>query len=370
MKKILIAITDAGNAHKISAEALQISFKENFPNQYKIKIVDFLKEADVEPFNTSETSYTLVSKNTFLDNLNIFVSEIINYSVPYNLFKSYANNRLKNSFTEIINSYKPDLIICNHPVPAMVLSEIKHEIGGFKYVITMLDLVTFFISMGDINADLIFTPTEYVVPRLLSLGVQKQKIRSGLFPFHPKLKKIKKRESVFKNLGFNINKPVILITGGGLGLKTLKEAIIKLGERDDLQLLVITGRLTYLKEELEQLFIEKKNIKILGFVDNMQDYFSIADIVVGKPGATTIMESELFNKKAIFTKRVGHVEMEHEKYVSLNPNFRYIGNNWKILEKTVDELLRFEITDTIRKRSFDEIDKMVKEMNDLFQVSN
>src|SRR5690606_32533281 len=104
-KKILIAMTDAGNAHRIAAEAIEYTFNKLYPDQYEVKIIDILKEADVEPFNTSDTSYSLVSKNTFLDNFNIFISKILNKSIPFDFFKSYTINMMYEAVKEIVDGF-------------------------------------------------------------------------------------------------------------------------------------------------------------------------------------------------------------------------------------------------------------------------
>jgi processive 1,2-diacylglycerol beta-glucosyltransferase len=246
-KKVLIAIVDAGNGHRRAAESIDITLQKLYPDQFEVKIMDILKVADVEPFNTSDASYSLVSKNTFLDNINIFVCQVLNLSIPYDLFKSYAVGRLKSAFKDIIDEHNPDLVICNHPVPAMVLGDIRRERDDFKYVINVLDLVTFFRALADRNADLISAPTMNIAEDLVKLGVNLNKVIYPVFPVHPKLKDSTPRDIFLESIGLETSKPVVLITGGGLGSKTLKSAIIKLSKRSDLQLVIIAGRLTYFK---------------------------------------------------------------------------------------------------------------------------
>lgn len=365
MKKILIAITDAGNAHKVAAEAVKETFSTTFPGDFEIVIVDMLKEADVEPFNTSDISYSLFSQNTFLDNINIGLSKLLNTSLPFDVFKSYVVGRLKQPFLDILAEHKPDIVICNHPIPAMVLSTIRTEQKSFKYVINVLDLVTFFKPLADINADLITAPTQELATKIAAYVIPMNKIEAPLFPFHPRLKSARNKKEVSKELGFDPTKPIILITGGGLGLKTMRDGIAELAKRKDIQLIIIAGKLQSFKRELEDLYLEKENVKIFGFVNNMQDYLNSSDIVIAKPGATTIMECELFGKKAIFTKRVGHVEMGHDQYIKNNPRFRYIGNDWNLLEGMVNELLDIDFKKKKSDRSLEETETIVKKIKEL-----
>lgn len=365
MKKILIAITDAGNAHRVAAEAIRETFKTLYPNQYEIDIVDMLKEADVEPFNTSDISYSLFSQNTFLDGLHVGLSRLLNTSIAFDLFKSYVIGRLKEPFKEIIKERDPDIVICNHPVPTIVLSEIKKEEGTFKYVVTVLDLITFFRPLADLNADLITAPTEEIASKIATYGVPINKIYYPMFPFHPRLRKTRSKNAVAKELGIDAKKPIILITGGGLGLKTMKSGILQLASNSNLQLLIVAGKLKSFREELEEIYSTRSNIKVFGYVNNMQDYINAADIVIAKPGATTIMECDLLNKKAIFTKRVGHVEMGHDQYIKNNPRFRYIGNDWNSLPGLVEELLSFDQSNNLTTRNISESEDIVRKITSI-----
>lgn len=362
-KKILFAITDAGNAHKVASEALIETFEKLYPKIYTFKIIDFLKEADVEPFNTSDTSYSLVSRNTFLDSLNIFISNLFNSDIIYPIFRNYVLSRLYDPFLQLIKKEKPEIVISNHPITTLVIDEIRRREGGFKFVVNVLDLVTFFRGLSSRNADLSTTPNIEILNQLIKLGVEKNKIISNLFPLHPKLLILRKRKEVVKELGFKDDKKIILITGGGSGLNTLREGIKKIIESNKYQIIIVTGKLNLLKEELDRTYIDNKNIVVLGFVNNMQDLINISDLVISKPGATTIMELEFFGKKAIFTKRVGHVEQGHEEYIRKNKNFKYIGDNWGVIEKTIEELLNSEVNESIdRKRDLKETERIVKEI--------
>lgn len=88
------------------------------------------------------------------------------------------------------------------------------------------------------------------------------------------------------------------------GVKTLNTAIKKiLKDHRDLQMIIIAGKNDSFKNYLLNEHGHDENVAILGFVNNIQDYFNASDIMIGKPGPATILEFEIFNKKAILTKK-------------------------------------------------------------------
>lgn len=103
-----------------------------------------------------------------------------------------------------------------------------------------------------------------------------------------------------KRLGFNEHEPLVLITGGGLGAKTLNDATMA-ALRDLLQftsVILISGKAN--EAELRARAPKKKNFKLFGFVaDDMITMLGAADIVISRAGATTLLELAALGKPSI-----------------------------------------------------------------------
>lgn len=357
-------MTNAGSGHKMGAEAVQKSFEMLYGDKYEVKTVDLFKVFDVDPFNTSDISYAFVAGNRALETLNNLLFRGLNTYLGYQIYYSYVRNRLLNEAKKWLQEEKPDVIICNHPVVASIINALKTEVGGFKSVQIVLDLVTIFRGWGDESADLIFSPTSEAVNTLVRYGVDVAKIVYPLFPVHPKLKNFRKKEELIEEMGFNTSKPVVLMTGGGVGSGSLKNAIHRLTNTHKYQVIVSAGKSEYLKDQLERKYKDRKDVKILGYVDNMPDLYNLADVVVAKPSSATVIESELFEKRVVFTRYIGEQDAGNVDYVLRNPKCRYIGTNWDKLEETLDDLLNANFRDPAVnfKREFDECEKIVKEI--------
>jgi processive 1,2-diacylglycerol beta-glucosyltransferase len=129
---------------------------------------------------------------------------------------------------------------------------------------------------------------------------------------------------------------------------------------ENVQLLIITGKLTEFRKQLQKKYSTNPTVATLGFVENMQDYLNAADIVVTKPGPATILEIELFQKQAILTRKVGIQEIGNIHYALQNPNFRYINDHWDKLSQTVNELLASPYKEFPARRNFNEATKIVE----------
>lgn len=357
-------MTNAGSGHKMGAEAVQKSFENLYGDKYDVKTVDLFKILDIDPFNTSDISYAFVTGNRALETFNNLLFKLLNTYIGYQIYYSYIKSRLLEEGKKWLQEEKPDVIICNHPVVASLVNALKTEVGGFKSVQVVLDLVTIFRGWGDESADLIFSPTSEAVNTLVRYGVDVAKIAYPLFPIHPKIKNFRDKETLREELGFTTSKPIVLMTGGGVGTGSLKTAIHKLTNTHKYQVIVCAGKSEYLKDQLERQYKDRKDVKILGYVDNMPDLYNLADVIVAKPSSATVIESEVFEKRVVFTKYIGEQDAGNVDYITRNPKCRYIGSNWDKLEETLDDLLsaNFREPAVNFKRESDECDRIVREI--------
>lgn len=102
-----------------------------------------------------------------------------------------------------------------------------------------------------------------------------------------------------KQLGLEMFKQIILVTGGGLGAKRLNDAVLTcvnelLGRYPNLALVHIAGRdhETFLRQQYKKELLPKDAHRVIvkGFVTNLYQYSSVADVVITRAGASAIAE--------------------------------------------------------------------------------
>lgn len=363
-KKVLIVIADIGNGHKSAADAITSVFQSKYGGEYELKTIDIYKEADIEPFNSADVSYKFLSQNRAYEKISNVTWKFTNTFLGYKIYKAYFLGLIYKAAKAVIEEEKPDIVISAYPLASTIINQMRKDGAKFKYVVVITDLITMHKSWADESADLVTSPTPDAVKTLVNFGVDVNKVIYPFFPLKPELATFRPKEELLKELDFKAELPIILITGGGLGTKAISAAIQKLCNRDDIQVIVIAGKLDEYREELRERYKENKNVRVLGFVNNMFDYINACDIVIGKPGATTVMEIELFNKKAIYTRYIGVHDFGNIEYALRDPKIRYIADDWGKLEQSLDELIKFvpREADTKLKRSFNEAETIVSEI--------
>lgn len=112
-----------------------------------------------------------------------------------------------------------------------------------------------------------------------------------------------------KSLGLDSAVPVVLVTGGGLGLGVQSVARDLLAIRTPLQLLVVAGHNSAALRALRPLTaLHPDRLRVYEWTDSMEIFVSAADIVVGKPGGLTVAEVLACGRPLLATRALGGQE--------------------------------------------------------------
>lgn len=139
-------------------------------------------------------------------------------------------------------------------------------------------------------------PLEYYpYPKSISryVGVP---IREGFQPYT-----LEKRKNAKVRLGFSNDRPLIVVTGGGLGAQRINNAVVdsidSLTKITNVILITGAGQFREIRQKLRK---DTDTYKIYDFVaDDMIDMLGAADVVVARAGATTILELAALAKPTI-----------------------------------------------------------------------
>ena len=110
-----------------------------------------------------------------------------------------------------------------------------------------------------------------------------------------------RRARVKQSLGFDPNRPLVVVTGGGLGARRLNDAIIaRLSQlTETTNIILVTGTQQYddIRSQVPQ---NTEHVQVYDFVSQgMVDMLGAADVVVARAGATTILELAALAKPTI-----------------------------------------------------------------------
>lgn len=161
-----------------------------------------------------------------------------------------------------------------------------------------------------------------------------------------------------KLLGFDENKPLILVIGGSLGARTINQAMqsnLDLLVKNNCQLLWQTGK------NFNSNTDGKKGIKASEFIYEMNMAYAAADIVISRAGAISVSELTLIGKPAILVPSP-NVTDDHQTKNALalvNQNACLLVKDSdasdKLIEESIkliqDKLLQQELSKSILKLS-------------------
>lgn len=195
-----------------------------------------------------------------------------------------------------LESYKPDLVLCTHFLPASLAYQ-RREKGKGSFCLATV------VTDFDVHGMWLGTPSDHyflAVPEarayLRSFGVSGRAISVTGIPTHPSFSRALERTETARELGLSAELPTLLISAGGFGTAKLDATLHALKAlKTKVQVVALCGRNEALLTEVRQLcegFSQSGSLlHALGFTDKMDRYMSCADLMMGKPGGLTTWES-------------------------------------------------------------------------------
>ena len=243
--------------------------------------------------------------------------------------------KTKKWIDENLNNY--DFVISTHHIPTQLIAELKEEgkakIPFFAYNSDVLDAHYLWVTP---LVDKYFTPSKSSYELMLKKGIPNEKlIRTGFIINSVFTKKIK--TNLKKEMGLK-DGLVFTFALGGEGLEDAERYIKSLLKKYPYaNMIVICGRNEKLKSNLERLEKNHMNLRVKGFVNNIHEYYVISDIVVGKSGLNTILETTYLEKPFLVIKAMAN-EVSGAKYIVDN-NFGWWVKSKKEFMKTIDSII-------------------------------
>lgn len=321
-KRILLTYAMYGNGHRAIAEYIESYFREQNP-EFEILAIDLLKYSTPIIGNISQkvTDFFLLKFPTgwsFIYNLfDTKLSAAIANKTSMSLFK---NKKMK----KIITDFNPDLIISTHFFGSSLIDYYNRKgIIKSKLITVVTDYEAHSLWLkGYKREQAIVVGDKDEVNNLVKKGVEKSKIKAIGIPINPITSSDFNVEKSIKKYGFDGTKPICLFFGGGGNGGTLSLPYIRKIIKSDLNIdfIYVAGKNQKSKEKVDKWISEykAKNIKTLGFVNNVPELLQICDFVVSKPGGAQSTESLYYKKPIIMINCSGGQEVANYKYFVKN----------------------------------------------------
>lgn len=354
-KKILILYVAAGSGHTTYSRAIQSGIEKHFPGKYIIKEMDYIKEIGPASFDrSSKKIWNFMLRHPYVGRLSDLFVEIFQPLAQAIEF-AWSQKHIKNS-VQFIKDYKPDIIIAPHPQTLRV-AVISRKKLGIKTPVIGIVIEPFSGSAvyDHPRADKIVVFSEKAKTRLMKKGVPGEKLPVFDFILDSKfLQDYDSVEKTRKNLGLAPEILTIIVSSGGDGIGNLEKYIKStIAHNLPVQLAVMTGRNVKMKEKFEKIELPRDSrtvLKVFGFIDNFSDFLYASDVVFGKGGACTTVESVVLRKPVIFHRFVSGSEKRNIAFMRKNQLGWYIHTTRGYIKIVRGILQNPEILEQIKKR--------------------
>lgn len=196
---------------------------------------------------------------------------------------------------KLLDEYNPDAIFCTQAFPCGMVADYKKACRKKIPLIGVLtDHAPHSYWLFD-EVDYYIVPFKETGDVLIKKGVSLEKIKVYGIPVDPKFARKKNSAEIKSKLHLDNDKHTVLIMGGSQGLGSIEEVTLLLlnSEKRKYQVVVITGSNKKLYTRLLRMKNKNKwkDVYVLSYVENIDEFMAAADLVISKPGGMTIAET-------------------------------------------------------------------------------
>jgi processive 1,2-diacylglycerol beta-glucosyltransferase len=282
--RILILSVPCGTAHQRAAKALQKAILDLHPDA-QVEVIDTLQHC-TGWFRTYYNSYLIILK--LWPGLWRWIENIQHQSKSTS--PGWVYQQGARPFFRNMREFAPDLVIATE-VGACELAALYKRQAKATFPLAGVELMDFNRAWVQPEVDLLLTTHVDLAAELVAAGAPDSQVVTTGQPIDPVFACLPARESAREKLGVNPDALQLLVLLGGTGLgdpdRILPE-VLKV--KHPLEVVIITGRNHRLEEHLRNRFKGFSHVRVLGWVDNIQEWMVASDLMVSKPGGGTLTE--------------------------------------------------------------------------------
>jgi 1,2-diacylglycerol 3-beta-galactosyltransferase len=287
-RRAVFLFSDTGGGHRSAAEAVAEAVARLGAQDVEVSLVDALHHYAPTPFNRLPGLYPRMVRTPRMWGMGFRAS---NGRQRGRVLTTLIWPYVRRASQRLVAEVSADLFVSFHPLLiAPTLKALGSTRPPFFAVVT--DLVTGHSLWYHHRLDLCFLPTEEAERRALVNGMRPERLRVVGLPVAERFcAPPGDRAQLRADLGWPLDRPMVLVVGGGEGMGPLFEtacAIARSGAHAGLA--IVTGRNENLRRRLEQVAWEIPTW-VYGFEQRMPQMMQAATLLVTKAGPSTIAEA-------------------------------------------------------------------------------
>lgn len=292
MPRVLILHATVGTGHKTAANALRKAFEMRQPGD--VSVVDTL---DLTPSffrKTYSRSYIDVTNRAPLA-WGMFYKQTDRApelaELTNNLRKLMENVSLVD-LEDLLDTFKPEIIICTHflPLDMLLRKKRKGELNIPLYCVVTDHAVHTFWIYQDIDG--YFVASHNVREQLVARGIANHIIHVTGIPVDPQISQPKDKQQVRAQHGWDVSGTIISIFAGGIQndrVRGIASGLLTLPHHGTL--MIVAGRNETLLKEIRDLRPgAQMGLQLHGFIDFVDDLVAASDLTITKAGGLIVSE--------------------------------------------------------------------------------
>ncbi len=290
-RRFLFLFSDTGGGHRAAAQAVADEMTRLYGARVEVTLVDLFVEMGRWPFDRFPRWYPRLvrgkgvpwSASYHLSNRTPLVVLLSDLAWPY----------ARAGVCAVLRAHAPDVIVSFHGIPNRALILARRCLGwNVPLAVMVLDLVSIHAGWFAPGADFYLVPTEAARARAMDCGVPAERVVVTGMPTRRRFFEAMAMPQVEARaqLGLPPEREVVLLMGGGEGMGPLVPLTRAVAARcRDARVVAIAGRNHALGAALRAL--DAPNLRVEGYVSNVEVWMRAADVLVTKAGPNTICEA-------------------------------------------------------------------------------
>ncbi len=315
--RIAVLHATAGSGHKRAAQALAGAVAAIEP-QAVVREVDTLVYASRWYRGTYAASYNAMAAHAPLlwgALYHSWAAAPVNRSTaPMRLALDRLNLR---RLVRVVEREHPDAVVCTHflPVEALAPRRGRGLDAPLYCVITDFAAHPFWAFP---HVDCYFVASQAVADEMAGHGVPRARIEVSGIPVDPRFGQTIGRAAARARFGFDPERPLVLVMGGGGGVGPLSGLAERLVHLDlGMRVMVVCGTNARLRDQLDHLPSGRTGrIRTLGFTNEVDVLLEAADVVVGKAGGLTCSEALIKRVPLVVFKPTPGQEVRNARFLA------------------------------------------------------
>ena len=233
-------------------------------------------------------------------------------------FRVWAAEFTARNLRGLIERMQPGAVVCTHAFPCNVMAAYKRL---YDDTIPVLGIVTDFVVhpfwiYRNIDAYAVATPE--IRAAMIGRGIAPERIAVDGIPVDPRFgAPAGDRAALRERLGLPAASAVVLVMGGGLGLGPIATAVRALARTQvPVTPVVIVGKNPALERRVREAAArDGRDVRVLGFVDDVHDWMHASDVLVTKPGGLTTSEALAAGTPMVLLRPLPGQEERNARYL-------------------------------------------------------